>query len=389
MSSRLALKLGTSTPNPLPSTQYETALHALLLENASLPSSSRVTAGCESCPRSDTPRPRLVGIELNPGPSPAAVMAGIAALSKIAATVKAKRSKPASAAKPRKSKGSATPVPRSSSSIVTPPVAKGYITRSSIGSHTPFILKGRHIACTVVSSATGNLQLLNADGVTSAAPFGTFSIDPLGNGSTQTTFASFPLNVRNLSKCFLQYRLRKLKMTFSPLVGSSTLGGIVFAPIAEVAFLTTNQTYARVAQTSTSVSCPIWETVSLDATTREGLSTDWRYLDNDVPVSRADLRLESPGSLSIAFPGNQTPSSTFGFIWFDYEIEYKGMADESAFGSHRTNIPDPDFDPVSHNDSLQEESKEDLEREYYPPHAIPAAPPALARTQPVRPGFFG
>jgi len=261
----------------------------------------------------------LVGVELNPGPTllPRSARPYARAGYAIAKLV-SKRKKPA------KKKPQARVMDNSRSiSRVAAPLAMGMTSTSGV-KHNPIIISGSVAAVQVRRQvAAPNTYLANAGGAT--GQLNTFNFDLVADGSTSNDFMNMPTNVRKLAACFSMYRLRKLIIRWEPFVNTSTDGNIVLAvvpePTAAAAQVCTAEfLYSQQVNTVTSV----WKSASINALNSGGLRKDWLYIDGTDTTAEAQLRQESPGCIGVELQGTST-NTTFGQLWFDYELEFRGI----------------------------------------------------------------
>lgn len=259
-------------------------------------------------------------------PSLAAVIAAAAA-----ATVKA-MTKGGNALKEAKKKSKANTsleiVPARKSRVVIGPAVRGR-TFSTNSSHTPFVVKGNSLACYVSTSVNGSVIISQNTAVLSSG--NTFDVDPAGNGASPYNFQSFPGNLAvRLCTCFYRYRFKKLVAKYVPVCPTSTPGSVVMGPIAESVSIggNANFTYAEVSSFQLSASSPAWGEMSLDLLRPGGLSKDWHFVDSSGTNAQSNLRQECAGALSIAVFGQPAVATSFGALYFDYELEFSGLGVE-------------------------------------------------------------
>lgn len=296
------------------------------------------------------PQPRLVGIELNPGPTPtsraisAAASAIGAAVAKTVkkkkniATTKKKKKGSSSSSSSRRSQGSAQGVVNNimrQFETREAPASWGFMTRPN-ANHSPFVVAGTGIACTVTSNASSNIIVTNSLGVNCAANSNIFNVDPTGGGTLNYNMALFPVDIINVTKNFLRYRFRKLVMRWFNTCTSSTPGSIYACVYPEVVSFTTNVGFSSIAQSQVSIGSSVWNQFEFDLLAKGGLRKEWLYVDQAATNSEPQSRQESPGSFAMDITG-YGPSITYGSFYLEFEIEYDGLARQDLLDFYKQN----------------------------------------------------
>jgi hypothetical protein len=290
------------------------------------------------------PSPRLVGIELNPGPQPFGghkairiakgnkMIGGLA--NDIANVLGAGRGilppkmKVGGAKKKKKVRGNlANRIANgmgSSTTIVSAPVAVGSVTRSI--RHKPVIIDSRNIACTLGTNAVSVLSLTNAVGALSSGVL-TFNIDITGFSTASNDFQWLPSQIRTMAYTFGRYRFRKLVAHYNPIDPTSAGRSVAFASAADtVSSVSSAANFSQVLSFENSVSTPSWNPCSLDLLGRSGLRKDWLFVDNTKTVVESELRQEAAGVFLCSVLGASPPfSTTIGYFTFDWVIEFDGI----------------------------------------------------------------
>jgi len=266
------------------------------------------------------PKELLVGVETNPGPSP--VSKSLGKLGSQLAIALAKTKKKKKGKKPKQNFRLQT------GAIVTTraPLTVGSGLRNSVF-HSPFIVRGTCIAGGIGWKTTATrTELYNAD--LTAADNNRFSIDPYGTGTLPTNFKMFPNAVLNVASSFTRYRVRKLFLTYNPLVSATTPGHVVFATNAEVSVSTTPPSYGDVVNNPGAVVTPIWQPATLDLMIN--CRREWLYGDLATNGTEANIRQESCGSFLASSLGYST-NGLFGTFTLDFEIEFQDLSINSVF----------------------------------------------------------
>jgi hypothetical protein len=292
-----------------------------------------VVGALESLVESNVPSPRLVGIELNPGPrlpksdATAAIAAlGAAVGSAIAKTQKKKTSvtkkKKSSRKAPSLLNDLGGPISRLSA-----PAATGFRIQSQATSHSPFVVKGKGLAGLVKSNGTGATAATNRGG---AGALSAFNIDPCGSGSTQTNWLLFPLTINRISSNFTRYRLKKFLLSYVPYCPTTTAGSVVIGAMAEVVSSTYITSFDSAATLPNSSQTNVWGFATVDCMRPGGLRSEWLFLDSSASAGEANQRQECPGAILVSLIGNGV-NGDYGCLHIDYEIEFDGLAMQDLF----------------------------------------------------------
>jgi hypothetical protein len=329
------------------------------------------------------PAARLVGIELNPGPpksriptlggkshasdlSSVAFALGVeAAKSSIAKTQKKKKN----ITKTKKqNNGSMNIFANSSSALVSAPATSSLTMKTGGVRHKPFPLTGRCFAASLLTDASGVVSFVNNNGT--ATTNNIASVLPAAYGTGVSTMEFFPPVVRNIATSFTRYRVRKLDVTYVPLVGSNSTGNVCFGVNPEAQTTVGRITYGNAAMSSLTAVTPPWNTVTLRCISGDGLRNEWLYSDaNYVSTEEGSLRQISPGTLFAA--GSGLPiGTTVGQLWFEFDMEFDALSNESNFDFRK---PDVTYSSSSSSTPLIPEKSEfdsDLGDSVYLPSSL-------------------
>lgn len=281
------------------------------------------------------PAARLVGVETNPGPksgglNPALIAAAAsAAATLIARTVKAK-------AKKKKVKKTEVSIAMNtgSSRQVLASVSRGVQMRSSTA-HTPFILRGRSVAGTVIGRSGNIVAFQN---VSSSVGPASFNVDLLGASNNSIDFKSFLPTVTNVATSFTRYRFKRLVFTYNPSCSTTTAASFIFGVSPEVLNSNTSLSASTVSALQVNCQTPAWSGVSLDLLQDGALRKDWLYLDSTVTSDQASLRQEAAGTFAVTNYGSVALDVIYGTLHWDYEIELEGLGAEVSFGSEQAPV---------------------------------------------------
>lgn len=295
------------------------------------------------------PAPRLVGIELNPGPprrlKSDLLVENVANAGKTLGTLLAGLAKK----KKLKSKVKALLAPRrviksldsTSSAVVRAPAMIGTQHRTSTVKHSPFVVSGNCHGGYFGLGNTGVQVLSNIDGVQS--PINAANIDPVGGGAVQTNFMTFSRSVQAIAGSFTRYRFKKLLLNYVPVVSTFSDGMIAIAVSPEVVVAGTAITSGTVFGLQLKVTSPVWAPITIDTLANGGLRKDWLFVDTTTTTLDASQRQETPGSFCFSLSGVENPVTfkNMGMIFWDYEIEFDGIAANANYSSsdHSQNTP--------------------------------------------------
>jgi hypothetical protein len=309
----------------------------LFLDEAS--KANRTVPGCQF-----PPAPRLVGIELNPGPrGPSRIASDIASIGNmIGAAVAAtkKKNRPPAATKKKKAAKSAagtyvgTSLHPQNLTVrqVAAPTTRGVQLVSGVR-HSPFTVQARCLGPSLHATAAGTPVWITRSGTITAV--NAFNIDPLGSGVTSVDFDGFDAALFAIGSVFLRYRFRKLVAEYVPTVNTGQSQSVVLAANPE-ATGTPGQTFSLLGVSSFGLSAttPSWCPVNLDLMKGpNAIRGDWLYCNNSATTHAAE-RQETPGLMAFNYLGATvaTTAVTFGTIYWNYDIEFQAVGSESIIG---------------------------------------------------------
>jgi len=269
------------------------------------------------------PAPRLVGIELNPGPprnALAALKGGIAqdlasavgqVAANIARTVKKKKGK-------KKNKSSAAQLTGSITIQREPmPTSMAPVMRNRakpVQMELPFDV----ISVPIYTNASKNVVF--------GSPTSTFTVLPLDPTSSVTAAEIFGIGVQQIVNRFRRYKLRSLAIGIETAFATSTAGGLAAVYSADGGW-DTNAVVATksVLNSEGSVMSPLWKSFTVPT---PGLVTDWCYSQDPTASTGASFRQTTPGVLLIV-PADANPSGTLSASSFLGWVHLKGVIDLS------------------------------------------------------------
>lgn len=289
--------------------------------------------------RNIPPAPRLVGIELNPGPPRrSALLRGVTAAGVALGRALAKKTKKARPARRKASQRITNSL--SSSRRVDAPLNRGVVSRIRSGTRTHTI--------------AFNCNSLSINSAAASSPFFAGAMLDFANqgayglvnghidlycaslkSGTNWTPRFFGPAVLQVARCYNRYRVKRLRCTFIPLLSPQYSGSIAMGwhrdPFDYGAttsnFLTTN-CYAAASARSHGVSSPVWQEVSFDVPG----TNEWLYCNAQLGDTDSVQRLMAYGNLAIGFAGVLGPSGTtlgpytaIGILRVSGEIEFQDL----------------------------------------------------------------
>jgi hypothetical protein len=263
-----------------------------------------------------------------------------------------------------------------------PPSITGSSSRSSLraapsisGVTTFTTASNKHIISVPFSTISNSLlAVLTATNYTSfglsavaTSPF--FDLSPSNNTLGGFQSYAFGVGVANIARAYARYRIKRLRLTYVPVVSTSTAGSVIIGATSEN-FLTTVPTPQNVADCQASLTTPVWQTASLDLTSVARINDEWLYvLANSATV--AEQRQNYPCSLmasSLGIPANVSGANVaYGYIRFDGIIEFTSLSD--IVGGVTAAPPARPSSPADHLSAIQSD-EEDLATSVHVPRAL-------------------
>jgi hypothetical protein len=300
----------------------------LLLENASKP--QRLVPGCATRP--NVPAPRLVGVELNPGPDPNSPVKGlVAAVTKLLTPPQSRKAKTKKKkTNVKKNRGGSTMALTRNSSLQYAPVASAQST-SSLATTNSFAVPFSTTLVQVVSQASLCRLLAVEASPTSVDARAVISISPYQTTSVAGIPQSFAAPVNRLAYTFAQYRIRpgSMRITYMPAVSTGTNGQIAIAALPAEEPSVVAQYFNDVANSECAITVPTWGTAALDSgRLRSILCTNnddgWKYCDFDGTVTGPEFRQSV--MLNLAVSGIGLPAgagTTLGTLFATGVLEFR------------------------------------------------------------------
>nr|UJQ92698.1 MAG: hypothetical protein [Narnaviridae sp.] len=163
-----------------------------------------------------------------------------------------------------------------------------------------------------------NTEVLNSGWPVSTGTFGVTGryLQPAGNLAWAS---SIGIN-------FSQYRFRKLRFHYKPIVGTNSVGYFAMAFVSDPEDVTSIDTFtvgnslSRMANCRRYVQVPVWQEATLEVKPSD-FSSDW-YIFETVSISdQSTARQCAAGGLFLA--AQATDAAATGIIYVEYELEFK------------------------------------------------------------------
>lgn len=280
--------------------------------------------------RTFPPSPPLIGIELNPGPTPfskaISAIRGDAVRDLVAASgaalgqtiAKTKKKKKTTATKTKSARSAFGPLSQSvSSSSTSPPVSMVKTIKTSARKHTvsiPFeiaslVLYSNASSSLVWGSPTSGIYHL--------------PLDPLDNVGGQAVFGSA---VQSVAGSFRQFRLRNMRFELLGQQPTSFAGSGAFALVNDGGISTgTSASYSIVAACDGSVSTTFWQNTTIPVT-ESSYNRDWLYLRDAVADGTAAERQQHAGVLATNALVTPTASIALAVLKMSGIVDFMDLA---------------------------------------------------------------
>jgi len=324
------------------------------------------------------PAPRLVGIELNPGPKSPLVVAGVAGalgreiLGVVKGAVKEKIKNTAQGAvrqKKRKKKNKNQGVPRGLStnsrmSSVRAPVSIGHVYQSNIKSPTielAFDCLSMTIYSNTTASSTSGLCDFSSDATSFA---NTLAVTPV-YVPAENAFAPFGPQVQIVAKAFTQWRLKSLRIEFVSPYGTNTSGLLAISGSADIQ--NGPSTFSGVLSQYPQMTLPAWgaDLACMDLKTacaeKYGgqAQLEWYSTDPTSNIGTSGARTWSPFGIGAYYSGYaaQAAHTPLGFLRFQGVVEFCSPAVSANYTVEKPApsgagcSSDPEFPPIEPPDA--------------------------------------
>jgi len=277
------------------------------------------------------PAPRLVGIELNPGPGAPlktafADLGGV--LAQLASSNAKKKKSPTPVQKKKKKQQSNQSKLRSGLNMSgVSSLSSGYsrVVRPAFpyDHSATFKLKSAIIAVYTqgTSGSVINMRLVGS----SLAGGQTLDLNPYRNNVTGQA-AMFGTAFQRVANSFDRFRLNSLSVTYNPAVGSNTTGTLAMGYSADP--FTAAVSYAITSSTQDSLSFAPWEPIS---TQISQLNKNLLFINDNGNLTEANQRLCYAGSILMSGAGLPTTDSILlGTLTFEGTITFVGLSTSNS-----------------------------------------------------------
>jgi len=205
---------------------------------------------------------------------------------------------------------------------------------SSTGLVTKTVSKRNHIVsvpfnslslASVASSAGGSAGFLYGG----AAIAGAFDLNPIGNYNAGFQNAPFGIGIANVAKAYARYRMRSLRVTYVPVLGTGATGSVIIGATSEDVINIT-PTAQQVADCAASMTTPVWETATMDLSPALNVRSnkEWFYTYATASNAAAEQRQNYCCTLLPAGIGLAGATYTVqGYLRFEGVIEFTCLSD--------------------------------------------------------------
>lgn len=357
-------------------------------------------------PQKEVPSPRLVGIELNPGPGPglardlASAIGGVLG-NAVARTRKAKttrkpapratRKRPNVSNRTRANNGgvNGSLVSDQLSSLTTAPVSGriNTISRTQTASF-PVPYKGAILQITTSSSGAPYFVTVGSAAVTSGAT--NVGLSPYLLTTTDVRFpAAFPSQIVSLAKSFAMYRIKPgtAKLSYRAASSTSLPGQLAISAYpADYPILNPAVDYLDVSSsecaitTSPWAACMYFDPKALNSVLCSDVAGGWKYCDYDGTVTQPEIRQDTFLNFMVNALGMPLVNEVVGTLFLECVLEFKHIQNTALLTAAR----------VEKQRLLQASASSTSSSSSVPslPSVVPPATPAAVTTQEAPAGWF-
>lgn len=210
------------------------------------------------------------------------------------------------------------------SRLVSAPASTGLVSRSARQSEHIISVPFNSISNCFLAANAGTSLFHDGVGV------GSFQYD-LGPGATGGGVYQqnpFGIGISNVSRAYARYRVKRLRVTYVPIVSTAAVGSVILGATTE-AFLLNAPSPQVVADCQASLTTPVWKEASIDLS---GLlmtdkNPEWLYVRSNQVATSADQRQNYCCTLVTAGIGLVGALADFGYLRFDGVIEFTSLSD--------------------------------------------------------------
>jgi hypothetical protein len=265
-------------------------------------------------PNAFPPQPRLVGVELNPGPpkrgNPDTIREAAAATGVLLSNLLGKKKKK----KPKQTKARAALFgsikPHVKITDGNPPVSKAVQIRSTVSDRPRRCEPFDVAAVSLCTNAGGNP-------VWGAVASTTFNL-PMDINTTAGGVSVFGSAISSISGLYRRYRFKSLVAEYCPLVPTSTAGSFAFAAVGDGAISTVTQfTDTSIGSCDQAVTTPSWMRATIDC---RHINRDWLWVQDGTSTT-SEERQTCAGVIVCNLATAAAVSTIFGKLRLTGEIE--------------------------------------------------------------------
>jgi len=157
---------------------------------------------------------------------------------------------------------------------------------------------------------------------------GAFDLNPISNTVGTLQSNPFGVGIANIARAYSRWRMKSLRITYVPVVGTASAGSVCLGVTLEN-YISNTPTFQQASDCSSSITTPVWQMASMDATPLMRAAPDWLYVyvqGSTVSEQRQDFccSLICAGIGLVAAGGANT---TNGYLRFDGEIQFMSLSD--------------------------------------------------------------
>lgn len=301
-------------------------------------------------PRRRRGRVPLVGIETNPGPTPTQDMINGLATALGSALAKTEKKKVPTKPAPKRAAATKKKTKSQTMTSVTQHLTNNVLSRAPVSGGVSYSSRGTktHPIISMPFNSVSNSTLSVLSTASPTVGFSTtattissfFDLTPYSNVVGGLQDAAFGIGLKNVSKCFAKWRIRKLIVTYIPAVSTATSGSIALGATGEN-YLSTPPTFQQVTDCERMIVTPVWQGASIDITSVAANNpNEWLYVYSNTSTA-AEQRQCFCCSLMLATFGLPAPTTTrvdYGQFRFDGIIEFTDMSDIAGGISTTTQV---------------------------------------------------
>jgi len=328
------------------------------------------------------PQPRLVCVELNPGPTPmqelvagvgAALGQAVAKTQKKKVTVKKAKAEVRAMSKTVRKKANKSVKSAYSGQLliadrlsgltsVRAPIGNGYSFQSRTGKRNTIVTIPFNTVSNASFSSLSTSTYTTGFAVSNTLILAAYDLNPYNNANGGFMNSAFGQGMANLTKCFSKWRIKKLQVTYIPCCATTTPGSLAVGATGEN-FTTVNPTFQEVTDCEKMFVTPFWQAASIDITSVAANDPNqwlYTYVNGSTVAEQRQNYCCTLLLAAFGFPAPTTTFTSYGQFRFDGIVEFTDMSDIISGIASTVKVDEP-----AHSDapSVMEECKEEVDIE--------------------------